>query len=470
MSAATLVRELTGAATATSQSRVAFDRASVRTFDSDGHLHVSETNISKATVNPYYGREIPGNRELGLDANKTYRMLRDPAELAKSAATFDGKPLLFHHLPLHSNDHAFDFVVGSIGDARFEPPYLKAKLHVWPKMAIDAINSAEKKELSCGYKYTADMTPGVYDGMPYDGIMRDIVGNHVALVKEGRAGPDVVVGDSKLETFKMPQALSRKAAVAQGALIAYLYPKLAADEQIDLVPALTNVTATNYVEKKPEIIAAVQEAVKGKLVQDASVDDVVQLLDKLDTVLPADPSKSDPNATTKDADPKGEDPEDPNETPEERKKRLAALAAKNLGGTSDKGKKAMDGMVTAEEMGKSIQVAVDEALKTAATNSIKLANDIREAERFVRPYVGELAMSFDSAESVYKQALIVKGKDAKEIEGIHPSAYKHILAAMPTADAAARQTSQRPAQAADSAANDDFFARYPGAKNIQVAG
>jgi hypothetical protein len=236
------------------------------------------------------------------------------------------------------------------------------------------------------------------------------------------------------------------------------------------VPALTNVTATNYVEKKPEIIAAVQEAVKGKLVQDASVDDVVQLLDKLDTVLPADPSKSDPNATTKDADPKGEDPEDPNETPEERKKRLAALAAKNLGGTSDKGKKAMDGMVTAEEMGKSIQVAVDEALKTAATNSIKLANDIREAERFVRPYVGELAMSFDSAESVYKQALIVKGKDAKEIEGIHPSAYKHILAAMPTADAAARQTSQRPAQAADSAANDDFFARYPGAKNIQVAG
>jgi hypothetical protein len=433
-------------------------------------LHVSETNISKATVNPYYGREIPGYRELGLDANKTYRMLRAPDELAKAANTFDGKPLLFHHLPLHSSDHAFDFVVGSIGDARFEPPYLKAKLHVWPKMAIDAINSAEKKELSCGYKYTPDMTPGVYDGMPFDGVMRDIVGNHVALVKEGRAGPDVVVGDSKLETFKMPQALSRKAAVAQGALIAYLFPKLAADEQIDLVPALADVTATNYVEKKPEIIAAVQEAVKGKLVQDASVDDVVQLLDKLDTVLPADPSKSDPSATAKDADPKSDDDDDDNETPEERKKRLAELALKNKGGVvPDKGKKAMDGMVTAEDMGKSIQLAVDEALKTAAANSIKLANDIREAERFVRPYVGELAMSFDSAESVYKQALIVKGKDAKEIDGIHPSAYKHILAAMPTADAAARQTAQRPPQAADSA-NDDFFTRYPLAKNIHVAG
>ena len=39
------------------------------------------------------------------------------------------------------------------------------------------------------------MTPGDYQGEPYDGLMRDIVGNHVALVREGRAGADVVVGD-----------------------------------------------------------------------------------------------------------------------------------------------------------------------------------------------------------------------------------------------------------------------------------
>jgi hypothetical protein len=44
------------------------------------------------------------------------------------------------------------------------------------------------------------MTPGVSpQGEKYDGVMRDIVGNHVALVKEGRAGADVVVGDSKLQ-------------------------------------------------------------------------------------------------------------------------------------------------------------------------------------------------------------------------------------------------------------------------------
>ena len=40
------------------------------------------------------------------------------------------------------------------------------------------------------------MTPGVYEGERYDGVMTEITGNHVALVSDGRAGPDVVVADS----------------------------------------------------------------------------------------------------------------------------------------------------------------------------------------------------------------------------------------------------------------------------------
>ncbi len=52
---------------------LAFDRASVRTTDVDGHLHVSESNISMATVNPYIGREIPDWQELGLDRRRLPR-------------------------------------------------------------------------------------------------------------------------------------------------------------------------------------------------------------------------------------------------------------------------------------------------------------------------------------------------------------------------------------------------------------
>jgi uncharacterized protein len=43
------------------------------------------------------------------------------------------------------------------------------------------------------------MTPDVYEGAPYNGVTRVICGNHVALVRAGRAGPDVAIGDSVLE-------------------------------------------------------------------------------------------------------------------------------------------------------------------------------------------------------------------------------------------------------------------------------
>ena len=78
----------------------------------------------------------------------------------------------------------------------FDAPYLKNSLVVWDGEAIKLIEDDKQKELSCGYRYRADMTPGTYEGVRYDGVMRDIRGNHVALVEEGRAGPDVLVADS----------------------------------------------------------------------------------------------------------------------------------------------------------------------------------------------------------------------------------------------------------------------------------
>ncbi|MFY3690853.1 DUF2213 domain-containing protein, partial [Achromobacter xylosoxidans] len=45
---------------------LAFDRATVRRIDVDGRMHVEISNISKATVNPYRGSEIPDWEALGL--------------------------------------------------------------------------------------------------------------------------------------------------------------------------------------------------------------------------------------------------------------------------------------------------------------------------------------------------------------------------------------------------------------------
>jgi hypothetical protein len=179
------------------QDRIALDRASVRAIDQDGHMHIAVAPISKANVCGYYGREIPDGERLGLDPARMYQLLRDPAELEKAAPSFNAKPLLIVHKPQTAQDHDHELTVGSINNVRWEAPYLKAELVIWDGDAIGAVESGEQRQLSAAYRYDADMTPGEHNGQRYDGRMINIRGNHVAIVSEGRAGPDVVIGDSK---------------------------------------------------------------------------------------------------------------------------------------------------------------------------------------------------------------------------------------------------------------------------------
>jgi 8-oxo-dGTP pyrophosphatase MutT (NUDIX family) len=177
---------------------LALDR---RTIDIDGRLRVDLTPISKANVCPYRGSEIPDWETLGLDPERIYYLYRDAAELEKAAPTFNGVPLLADHIVTSAEDHPKDAVVGATGtDAVFQYPYLYNSLAVWTQEDIDGIESKNKTELSSAYHYRFDPTPGrAPDGTRFDGTMRDIVGNHVAIVVEGRAGPDVVVGDQALK-------------------------------------------------------------------------------------------------------------------------------------------------------------------------------------------------------------------------------------------------------------------------------
>jgi len=198
----------------------ALDQESARTIDEQGFLHVEINNISKATVNPYRGDEIPNYVELQLDPYKIYYILRPAEELEKSISTFNNLPLLDKHIEVSAFDledpEVKKHVVGSTGEiATFNAPYLQNSLVIWTANAIEGIMQKTQTQLSCAYRYDIDMTPGIYEGNKYDGIMRNIRGNHVALVSEGRVGPDVVVKDEKSiksktikDSFKI--ALSRK--------------------------------------------------------------------------------------------------------------------------------------------------------------------------------------------------------------------------------------------------------------------
>jgi hypothetical protein len=206
----------------TQSPQFALDR-SMRRIDADGHLHVEMSNISKANVCEYFGREIPGGVERGLDPNKLYPLYRDPAELKAAAPTFAGKPLLMRHQPITADAPAKELWVGTVGtDVRYEHPYLRAPLSVWTQEAIDAIcadpdDPESLRELSPGYRYTVDWSPGTTpEGVAFVGRMRNIMCNHLAIVHEGRTGPDVFVADEAPKGFskmKFPRVLAALAAI-----------------------------------------------------------------------------------------------------------------------------------------------------------------------------------------------------------------------------------------------------------------
>lgn len=178
--------------------RVALDAApSARRTDGNGFLHVKASHITKAQVVPYRGFEIPGWEERGLSRDAVYYAYRDPEELRKSVPTWNGLPLHVEHHVDSADDPQKLTRVGATGtEAAWNAPYIDNALVVWDAAAIEGIGDGSFKELSCAYRYEPDFTPGEADGVPYDFVMRDIKGNHVALVEQGRAGHDVVVADS----------------------------------------------------------------------------------------------------------------------------------------------------------------------------------------------------------------------------------------------------------------------------------
>jgi hypothetical protein len=59
------------------------------------------------------------------------------------------------------------------------------------------------------------MTPGVWNGQRYDGVMRNIRANHLALVKEGRQGDHIVVADAAIDPEEKAWAMIERALLAE---------------------------------------------------------------------------------------------------------------------------------------------------------------------------------------------------------------------------------------------------------------
>ncbi|MFJ3048504.1 DUF2213 domain-containing protein [Herbaspirillum chlorophenolicum] len=422
---------------------IALDRASVRTVDAFGKLHVAVSNISKAAVNPYIGREIPRWQELGLDPDRVYMLFRDPDELARAAPTFNNLPLLSKHVPVSAEKPSKELVVGSTGtDACFVAPYMQNSLVVWDAVAIAGIDLEVQKELSSAYAYEADMTPGEHQGIPYDGVMRNIVGNHVALVEAGRAGPDVVVGDNNPFFTSMEfsnMKASRKAIAVKAALGAFLRPQLAQDAAIvDLGALVRGVQAATLAQDKARIVKEVKAKIPS--IDGEALAQTIQIAADGEPDGPEDGAKK----PAMDDDEQRED-----ESDEDYKKRMEAK------------RQAADEDDDDDKDGKKDKPAMDEATvqKLLAKNeaaTVARMNAIRQAEKEVAPFIGEVVAQ-DSAAAVYKLAL----DHAKvDLTGVPEAAYSAMVKMLPKPGA--KVESPRIAQDAASAA--DFAKRFPSAK------
>lgn len=176
------------------------DAKSAREYDINGWAEIKGNPISKVGVFPYSGAQI-GSPE--LEPDKIYMVYRPEAELSnpETIESFKLLPFTDDHAMLGSGDTGLmaaekKGVHGVVGeDVYFEDGYLKANIKVFSEELANLINDG-KKELSIGYRCLYDLQPGVYNNEKYDAIQREIRGNHLALVEEGRSGHDVKVLDS----------------------------------------------------------------------------------------------------------------------------------------------------------------------------------------------------------------------------------------------------------------------------------
>ena len=341
---------------------------SARSYDKNGHLLVDKTIITKAAVNPYRGESIPRWRELGLDPNKEYMLLRDPEELRKSLDTFKGLQLLKRHIPVDASQPEKESTIGSIGTdiTMDDEGRVWSSLRVFDQEGIDYIESKALGELSAGYAYDAVMKSGTFNGVPYDGIMTNIHGNHVAIVERGRIGSDAIIADSiegQLMTIKL-----------KNGSLAKLQKQLGMDSLEDVkktIVAVHSSLALDEDDKKAE-----DEDEDDKKAEDE---------DDLEIVEDSDDDKQ----TQADKDNESE------------AMRLKAREKREEKDRDEDKKQAQDSAIAMDEVEKRVMARV---------------NGIHKAAREVEPLVGVIALDgFSSDHEVYAYALKQKGVDTTGI-------------------------------------------------------
>lgn len=436
----------------------------MRSHDIDGRLFVEQSFISKANVCPYKGSEIPDpEKTLGLDPDKVYLLYRDPVELEKAAPSFSCIPIMVVHIPVSAADPQIEYCGGTTGVVVWEAPYLVSKpMRLWTAEARDLVLQKKQEELSSAYHYRADMTPGEVNGERYDGVMRDIVGNHVALVSEGRAGSDVVVSDEQPEFATMKHGKMVAAAIL--ALAPFLAEKsdvkklgVALDAAIDKPRTLLRVLAP-YLKKDADMLAA-------GVAMDAAMEDDEGAEDALTDEEREACYKSARDAKARDNRALDSELTDEEKTEAEksmREKKATDRKARDSASAGGLRPQGMDEAAVTAVVKTALDAALPAAREQARSEAVASMTALYEARELVLPLVGKVNMALDSADKVYEFAL--KQSNVKT-DGIHPSAFPALIGMALSAKVPAR----RPVPAMDAASGGNIADIFGSSVNVKVA-
>jgi hypothetical protein len=167
---------------------------------------------ARVGVYQYTGQEIDPDNAHGLRDRQLVNVLRDENTVfsADAVRSFIGKPVTDNHpservTAANWRDHARGNIMGAMRDGE----YLAFDLMLTDQSAIEKVRAGQR-ELSNGYNATLEFGDfKAPDGTPCQARQATITdGNHVALVRFGRAGADCAIKDRWAVCDANPAALA----------------------------------------------------------------------------------------------------------------------------------------------------------------------------------------------------------------------------------------------------------------------
>lgn len=201
-----------------------------QSFTHEGFLIIRDVPIARTGEQIYGPYETP----IAAGADGLVHIMRDEAEVFRdqTISSLEGKDIVDEHPGEEiTPDNWRDLTIGHLQNVRRgvgeHIDHLVGDFVIKCPAAIKAVRDG-KRQVSCGYRAEYVKTG---DGR---GRQTNIIGNHVALVKQGRCGPSCAIGDKDMPKQTMLTRLRKAFSAADdAALIAALDKKIVTDKDDD---------------------------------------------------------------------------------------------------------------------------------------------------------------------------------------------------------------------------------------------